>query len=221
MLQEKINQLQKQLGMFTTLPLTNNFYETIQLNSCNLDDIVLAVYSEEYGSYKVIHKTSSYLHFVYSAVFKNFEQKLSFKNSSTSLTKLGINNEYSSSPNDQTQLEVQFSEQSTSSQATGLSIISNEAYTSSSINNLQISPSGKNQQLAEISENSDNIFSGDKQPQWFVGKVLVKEFCVARKVFFEAFYFFEFEFDLYIILILKRKITGLRCQVELAFIVLN
>ena len=78
MLLEKITQLEKQLALFTTLPVTND-YETIQLNSCNIDDLVIAVYSEEYGSYKIIHKSSSYLHFVHSAIFKSHEQRLSFK----------------------------------------------------------------------------------------------------------------------------------------------
>ena len=32
------------------------------------------------------------------------------------------------------------------------------------------------------SDNVDNIFMSEKQPQWFIGRVLVKEFCVARKV---------------------------------------
>lgn len=78
MLMEKISQLEKQLALFTTLPVTND-YETIQLNSCNIDDLVVAVYSEEYGSYKIIHKSSNYLHFVHSAIFKSHEQRLSFK----------------------------------------------------------------------------------------------------------------------------------------------
>ena len=37
------------------------------------------------------------------------------------------------------------------------------------------------------SDNIHNIFLSEKQPQWFVGRVLVKEFCIARKVY--AFYF--------------------------------
>lgn len=32
------------------------------------------------------------------------------------------------------------------------------------------------------SDNIQNIFLAEKQPQWFVGRVLVKEFCIARKV---------------------------------------
>ena len=46
----------------------------------NIDDLVIAVYSESYGSYKIIHKSSNYLHFVHSAIFKSHEQRLSFKN---------------------------------------------------------------------------------------------------------------------------------------------
>ncbi len=34
------------------------------------------------------------------------------------------------------------------------------------------------------SDNVQNIFLAEKQPQWFVGRVLVKEFCIARKVTF-------------------------------------
>lgn len=34
------------------------------------------------------------------------------------------------------------------------------------------------------SDNVQNIFLAEKQPQWFVGRVLVKEFCIARKVSF-------------------------------------
>ena len=79
MLMEKITQLEKQLSLFTTIPITND-YETIQLHSCNIDDLVIAVYSESYGSYKIIHKSSNYLHFVHSAIFKSHEQRLSFKN---------------------------------------------------------------------------------------------------------------------------------------------
>jgi hypothetical protein len=79
MLMEKITQLEKQLSLFTTLPVTND-YETIQLHSCNIDDLVIAVYSEAYGSYKIIHKSSNYLHFVHSAIFKSHEQRFSFKN---------------------------------------------------------------------------------------------------------------------------------------------
>ena len=78
MLMEKVTQLEKQLALFTTLPVTHD-YETIQLNSCNIDDLVIAVYNEDYGSYKIIHKSSNYLHFVHSAIFKSHEQRLSFK----------------------------------------------------------------------------------------------------------------------------------------------
>lgn len=78
MLMEKVSQLEKQLSQFTTLPVTHD-YETIQLNSCNIDDLVIAVYNEDYGSYKIIHKSSNYLHFVHSAIFKSHEQRLSFK----------------------------------------------------------------------------------------------------------------------------------------------
>ena len=56
MLKERIGELEKQLSMLNTLPVTNNFYEAVQLNSCNVDDLVLAVYCEEYSSYKIIHK---------------------------------------------------------------------------------------------------------------------------------------------------------------------
>lgn len=56
MLKERIGELEKQLAMLNTLPVTNNFYEAVQLNSCNVDDLVLAVYCEEYSSYKIIHK---------------------------------------------------------------------------------------------------------------------------------------------------------------------
>ena len=79
MLMEKVTQLEKQLSLFTAIPITND-YETIQLHSCDIDDLVFAVYSESYGSYKIIHKSSNYLHFVHSAIFKSHEQRLSFKN---------------------------------------------------------------------------------------------------------------------------------------------
>nr|AWV66629.1 RB1-inducible coiled-coil protein 1 [Brachionus rotundiformis] len=167
MLQEKINELKKQLDMFHTLPVTNNFYETIQINSCNIDDLVLAVYSEEHGSYRVVHKTSNYLHFVYSAVFKSFEHKLSIKtnNSGTKLNAINTS-QYSSSPqNDQSDI-VHLNEN-----------VSNGQYESqpsqSVLNSVHLDNT--------VVDGSENIFNAEKQPQWFVGKVLVKEFCVARK----------------------------------------
>lgn len=56
MLKDKVRELEKQLAALNTLPVTNNFYETVQLNSCNVDDLVLAVFSEEHNSYKVVYK---------------------------------------------------------------------------------------------------------------------------------------------------------------------
>ena len=56
MLKDKVRELEKQLSMLNTLPVTNNFYETVQLNSCNVDDLVLAVFSEEHNSYRVVYK---------------------------------------------------------------------------------------------------------------------------------------------------------------------
>ena len=38
------------------------------------------------------------------------------------------------------------------------------------------------------SDNIQNIFLAEKQPQWFVGRVLVKEFCIARKVWEQTFF---------------------------------
>ncbi|RNA12310.1 hypothetical protein BpHYR1_016565 [Brachionus plicatilis] len=167
MLQEKINELKKQLDMFHTLPVTNNFYETIQINSCNLEDLVMAVYSEEHGSYRVVHKTSNYIHFVYSAVFKNFEHKLCIKanNSGSKLNTIGTS-QYSSSPqNDQSDI-VHLNEIAPSQDES--------QPTQSILNSVQVDNMG-----ADCSEL--NMFNAEKQPQWFVGKVLVKEFCVARK----------------------------------------
>ncbi|CAF0759074.1 unnamed protein product [Brachionus calyciflorus] len=171
MLQEKINQLQKQLSMFHTLPLTNNFYETIQLNSCNMNDVVLAVYSEEYGSYRVVHRTSNYLHFVYSVVFKNHEQKLSIKSPSNSTNRIN-SAEFSTSPSNENGDIMEVNEQQ-SQQEEQLNAI---------LNDNQISCSFQSDStITNDNNNSDNFFASDKQPQWFVGKVLVKEFCVARK----------------------------------------
>nr|AWV66677.1 RB1-inducible coiled-coil protein 1 [Brachionus koreanus] len=167
MLQEKINELKKQLDMFHTLPLTDNFYETIQINSCNTDDLVLAVYSEEHGAYRVVYKTSNYLHFVYSAVFKNFEQKLCIKsnNSGSKLNTINIS-QYSSSPqNDQSDI-VHLNENVANNQ-------DESQPTQSILNSVQADSSS--------AECSENIFNSEKQPQWFVGKVLLKEFCVARR----------------------------------------
>lgn len=174
MLQEKINELKKQLDMFHTLPVTNNFYETIQINSCNTDDLVLAVYSEEHSSYRVVYKMSNYLHFVYSAVFKNYEHKLCIKanNSGSKLNNNGTS-QYSSSPqNDQSDI-VHLNENASNSQDDNQQV-------QSVLNSVQIDNTS--------ADYSENIFNGDKQPQWFVGKVLVKEFCVARRVLFNKYY---------------------------------
>ena len=201
MLVEKISQLEKQLSLFTTLPLTND-YETIQLNSCNIDDLVIAVYSDEYNSYKIIHKTSSYLHFVHSAIFKNHEQRLSFKNAcTTGSSKLAINssqsqndillNQYSTSPpNDNTNIDIESTSETNKSnirisdstnQISNISVsCSSELISNNNNTNVNLaSPLVKNSPADDI----DSIFMSEKQPQWFVGRVLVKEFCIARRVF--------------------------------------
>ncbi len=201
MLVEKISQLEKQLSQFTTLPLTND-YETIQLNSCNIDDLVIAVYSDEYNSYKIIHKTSSYLHFVHSAIFKNHEQRLSFKNAcATGSGKLAINssqsqndillNQYSTSPpNDNTNIDVESTSETNKSnikisdsnnQISNISVSCSSDFINNNNNtNVNLaSPLVKNSPADDI----DSIFMSEKQPQWFVGRVLVKEFCIARRVY--------------------------------------
>jgi hypothetical protein len=44
------------------------------------------------------------------------------------------------------------------------------------------------------SDNIHNIFLSEKQPQWFVGRVLVKEFCIARKVRYSFFFCFHLNY---------------------------
>ena len=187
MLLEKITQLEKQLSLFTTLPVTND-YETIQLHSCNIDDLVIAVYSESYGSYKIIHKSSNYLHFVHSAIFKSHEQRLTFKNqNSMSLKQSQLLASPSSSPiNEISQIDIQFpnndmdsaiaSSFTCSTLKSDMNIDENSSQTPNPV--VKNSPS----------DNIHNIFLSEKQPQWFVGRVLVKEFCIARKVLFNLFY---------------------------------
>jgi hypothetical protein len=176
MLQEKVSQLEKQLAKFSTLPLTKEFYETVQLNSCNVDDLVLAVYVEEYGSYKIIHKTSNYLHFVHSAILKNYEQRLSFKSAAGTPTTGS-----KPFPIDQSQMtEQDAAEFHTSKSPPDSSMLNADASlvheSSSMMMTMQNSPPGDNPEA--------QMFFNDRQllPQWFVGKVILKEFCVARKV---------------------------------------
>ena len=190
MLKEKIEQLEKQLSLLSTLPVTND-YETIQLNSCNIDDLVIAIYSEEHNSYKILHKSSTYLHFVHSAIFKSHEQKLSFKNANESVVKASqLNSQYSTSPSDQTNFDIQFADMNASSaiphtpstpnlsKINDISNINSVIASSSMTADLNSSPFVKN----SPSDNIDNIFLSEKQPQWFIGRVLVKEFCIARRV---------------------------------------
>jgi hypothetical protein len=207
LLQEKVNQLEKQLAMFSTLPLTNNYYETIQLNSCNVDDLVLAVYSEEHGSYRVIHKTSTYMFFVHSAIFKNYEQRLTNKSNQGSMmtippsspscsnlvqqqSTIQSNNDLNTLGCSSTDLMQQNSNNSTSTamnydMITSIkSILPSVAESpannyfeanSSTVENYETPFSS----LPSINENNNKQ---QQLPQWFVGKVLTKEFCVARKV---------------------------------------
>ena len=205
MLLEKITQLEKQLSLFTTLPVTND-YETIQLHSCNIDDLVIAVYSESYGSYKIIHKSSNYLHFVHSAIFKSHEQRLSFKNpNSMSIRASHLATSPSSSPlNEISQMELQFVTTNPSD------IDSTIASSSSSFNQQKMYHNQQSDMVGSDdtahsstpnplvknspSDNIHNIFMSEKQPQWFVGRVLVKEFCIARKVSLKLIFsnFFSF-----------------------------
>jgi len=195
MLLEKITQLEKQLSLFTTLPVTND-YETIQLHSCNIDDLVIAVYSESYGSYKIIHKSSNYLHFVHSAIFKSHEQRLSFKNpNSINIRASHLATSPSSSPlNEVSQMELQFVttnpsdiDSSIASSSNHQKMYSNQQSdivgSDDTANSSTPNPLVKN----SPSDNIHNIFMSEKQPQWFVGRVLVKEFCIARKVSLNKF----------------------------------
>lgn len=170
MLQEKVSQLEKQLAMFSTLPVTNNYYETIQINSCNVDDLVLAVYSDEYGSYRIIHKTSNYLHFVHSAIFKNYEQRLSFKTEGGEITASQSTADFSleptSSNNEQTQMMTS-SHMSKSPSGNEMTVIKGA---------MSSSPPNAG------GDHMENMFVAGEKPAWFVGKVLLKEFCIARKV---------------------------------------
>jgi len=200
MLLEKISQLEKQLTLFTTLPVTND-YETIQLNSCNIDDLVIAVYSEEYGSYKIIHKSSNYLHFVHSAIFKSYEQRLSFK---TNSVKSGSGLQLATSPISESTLSGMVTSESSELQFGNPNDISVQS--SSFQGGIPISVSTTSDGLAGIAEagstshspivrnspndNIQNIFLAEKQPQWFIGRVLVKEFCIARKVRYFIFIYY-------------------------------
>jgi len=192
MLLEKISQLEKQLALFTTLPVTND-YETIQLNSCNIDDLVIAVFSEEYGSYKIIHKSSNYLHFVHSAIFKSYEQRLSFKANSS---RGGSGSQLAASPVSESVLGRMVASESGDLQFGNPNDISVQS--SSFQGGIPISVSTTFEGLGSVgeagssshspivknspSDNIQSIFLAEKQPQWFVGRVLVKEFCIARKV---------------------------------------
>ena len=69
------------------------------------------------------------------------------------------------------------------------------------------------------SDNIQNIFLAEKQPQWFVGRVLVKEFCIARKVCVLRFTFYIS--ILTYLLILNRKTIDLKYQAELDSTELN
>ncbi len=202
MLLEKISQLEKQLALFTTLPVTND-YETIQLNSCNIDDLVIAVFSEEYGSYKIIHKSSNYLHFVHSAIFKSYEQRLSFKANSS---RGGSGSQLAASPVSESVLGRMVASESGDLQFGNPNDISVQS--SSFQGGIPISVSTTFEGLGSVgeagssshspivknspSDNIQSIFLAEKQPQWFVGRVLVKEFCIARKVS----YFWKFLFEL-------------------------
>lgn len=191
MLMEKITQLEKQLSLFTTIPITND-YETIQLHSCNIDDLVIAVYSESYGSYKIIHKSSNYLHFVHSAIFKSHEQRLSFKNPNAINIKTSqlLMNSSPSSSSPINEMSSHIINDDISSISSFINT-NNNKNTSDNNNNDEICSASSSMPNPLVknspSDNIHNIFLSEKQPQWFVGRVLVKEFCIARKVY--AFHF--------------------------------
>lgn len=204
MLTEKNLQLEKQVAMFTTLPVTND-YETIQLNSCNIDDLVIAVYSDEYGSYKIIHTSSTYLHFVHSAIFKSHEQRLSFKTNNNvpvrSNTQLAMSPTAADSPNSSQLNDMMQNLMALDSAAAAGNTLASAG------NTLASAPTNISRNTASApldlpasssfvknspSDNVDNIFQSEKQPHWFIGRVLVKEFCIARKVWGRRFEFFRF-----------------------------
>jgi hypothetical protein len=199
MYKEKIEHLEKRLTLLSTLPVTND-YETIQLNSCNIDDLVIAIFSEEHNSYKIIHKSSAYLHFVHSAIFKSHEHKLTIKSSESSnnvpiLLSPDLTDDQSTA-----QFEMQFDNNNKSNDP-----LNQSQQSSSIINNISSSLNNSNKNNKSISstfvtsdanflhstspivknspsDNIDNIFLKNEQPQWFIGRVLVKEFCIARRV---------------------------------------
>jgi hypothetical protein len=219
MLSEKNQQLEKQLALLTTLPVTND-YETIQLNSCNIDDLVIAVYSEEYGSYRIIHKSSNYLHFVHSAIFSSHEQRLSFKATGTGNTSTsGGDQKLPTSEDASANEKVKEKEPSNNIDDSQRMIDTNQSNhnttTAISCSIVKNSPM----------ENVDDIFMSEQQPAWFIGRVLVKEFCVARKVndlkTFFCFFSFSFYSLLLLILLISRRIIDLKCQVLPGFIVSN
>ena len=200
MYKEKIEQLEKRLSQLTQLPVTND-YETIQLNSCNIDDLVIAVYSEENNSYKIIHKSSNYMYFVHSAIFKSHEQRLAFKNvsvntptSDNSVSTMSVVAASAPVPPsilvDQScsQFDMQLDSKEADQSSVTENIVSSSASTIPNLANLSSvdfnfttstgSPLVKN----SPSDNVDNIFLKNEQPQWFIGRVLVKEFCIARRV---------------------------------------
>jgi hypothetical protein len=182
MYKEKIEQLEKRLSLLSTLPVTND-YETIQLNSCNIDDLVIAIFSEEHNSYKIIHKSSTYLHFVHSAIFKSHEQKLSFKVES-------LNGKSSPTTQQPPPAATDLLDQSLACQfdntTTTNLIMSNFSTADFNFANLlSTSPSTSTSTKILVknspSDNIDSIFLKNEQPQWFIGRVLVKEFCIARR----------------------------------------
>jgi hypothetical protein len=183
-----------------------------------VDDLVLAVYSEEYGSYKIIHKTSNYLHFVHSAILKNYEQRLSFKTTGTPQSPVHVNKLHfpgSMSPPSsnmmsmvmaagnvdmmQSQIDVQrdyeaLSKSPPTTRSAGVDgMTSGAGDTSCLVTNesmMNVSTVFKNSPPSD-SNVPEHMFFNDKQlPHWFIGKVLLKEFCVARKVFFHFFFNF-------------------------------
>lgn len=164
MLKEKVRELEKQLTALNTLPVTSNFYEAVQINSCNVDDLVLAVYSDEHASYKIIHKTSNYLHFVHSVILKGCEHKLAARTSIPELAK--------ASP------PVTTAAATPSSPTTaGFETVTAEIAAATPPAAASALTSVVDDDMALVS-----VPAAETTSNWFIGKVIMKEFCIAKKV---------------------------------------
>jgi hypothetical protein len=139
----------------------------VSLHTCSPNDLVLVVYDDEHLSYRVVNQSSTYTHFVHTDSLKYFEAFLSGYGGDRNLL-ASPSSSPSSMPSPPMDVFENFYRLNVNANAAAAVAASG-----------QMAPHAALIELIGLATPAPQYMHA--KPMWFVGKVLLKEFCIAKK----------------------------------------